>query len=49
MKDQVKTEVRDGRKFKVTILPEVKPPKNRSRRTKFKLKDVGKRGNKHRF
>ena len=30
-------EIRDGREFHVTVLPEKKPPKNRSMRTHVKL------------
>jgi hypothetical protein len=44
-----RTEERDGKTYTVTVLDEVKPPKYRSKRTKFKYKDVNKRGNKHRF
>jgi len=47
--EKERIEIRDGKKYKVTVLPEVKPSKYRSKKTKFKLKDVNKRGNKHRF
>jgi hypothetical protein len=39
-----RVEIREGREFIVTTLPEVFPPKNRSRKTRYKLEDVGKAG-----
>jgi len=41
---RTRTEWRDGRLFTVTVLPSNKPPKNRSRKTRFHYKDVGKAG-----
>lgn len=39
-------EKRGGKIYRVTTLPEAKPPKNRSKRTRYKMKDVGKKGSK---
>jgi len=37
-------EIRDGREFKVTTLPDATPPKNRSQKTRFHYEDVGRVG-----
>jgi hypothetical protein len=39
-----RVEVRDGKEFKVTVLPEAKPPKKRSAKTHFHHSEVGKPG-----
>lgn len=38
-------EIRDGREFRVTVLPPGGIPKKRSRKTRYHFKDVGKAGN----
>jgi hypothetical protein len=44
VKGEERIEERDGQVFRVTVLPEAKPPPQRSNRTRFKFKDVGKQG-----
>lgn len=35
-------EIRDGKEYRVTVLPEAAPPEARSHNSRFKLADVGK-------
>jgi len=37
-------EIRDGREFKVTTLPDALPPKNRSKKTRYHFEDVARPG-----
>jgi hypothetical protein len=39
-----RTEIRDGKLYTVTVLPSVPPPRRRSRKTRYKMEDVGKAG-----
>jgi hypothetical protein len=39
-----RAEIRDGREYRVTLLPEQKPSKERSRKTRYRMADVGKAG-----
>lgn len=41
-----RTEQRDGKTYRVVRLPDAPPPKGRSKKTRYKMKDVGKEGNK---
>lgn len=41
-----RVETREGRQFTVSVLPEATPPKGRSKRTRYKMRDVGKEGTK---
>jgi hypothetical protein len=46
--EKKRTEWRDGRLFTVTELPAAKPPKGRSKKTRYHFEDVGKPGTKFR-
>lgn len=35
----------DGRTWRITVLPEAKPPAGRSKKTRYKMRDVEKEGN----
>lgn len=39
-------EKRGNKVFRVTTLPEAKPPKGRSRKSRYKMRDVEKKGSK---
>jgi translation elongation factor P/translation initiation factor 5A len=39
-------EKRGGKVYRVTTLPDAKPPKGRSKKTRYKMRDVEKKGDK---
>jgi len=44
MTEAQRTEVRDGKVYRVTVLPEQRPPGGRSKKTRFHYRDVAKGG-----